>query len=45
MHQCRDYDGGANRTYHLSSDNGASVTLSDYWNRENPADFTAHPWT
>ena len=41
VHQCRDYDGGDNRVYHLSSDNGASVTLSDYWNRENPADFTA----
>jgi hypothetical protein len=43
VHQCRDYDGGANRVYHLSSDDGASVTLSDYWNRENPVDFTAHP--
>jgi hypothetical protein len=43
VHQCRDYDSGANRTYRLSSDNGASVTLSDYWNRENPADFTGHP--
>jgi hypothetical protein len=41
-HQC-SYEGGANRTYHLSSDNGASVTLTDYWNRENPADFTAQP--
>jgi len=41
VHQCRDYDGGDNRVYHLSSDNGASVTLSDYWNREDPANFTA----
>jgi hypothetical protein len=43
VHQCRDYDSGANRTYHLSSDNGASVTLTDYWNREDPANYIAHP--
>lgn len=42
VHQCRDYDSGDNRVYHLSSDNGASVTLSDYWNREDPANFTAN---
>lgn len=42
VHQCVDYDGGANRVYHLSSDNGATVTLSDYWNREDPADYTDH---
>jgi hypothetical protein len=41
-HQC-GFEGGANRSVHLSSDNGASVTLTDYWNRENPADFTAQP--
>jgi len=42
VHDCVDYDGGANRVYHLSSDNGATVTLSDYWNREDPADYTDH---
>lgn len=43
VHQCRDYDGGANRVYRLSSDNGATVTLTDYWNREDPANYIAHP--
>ncbi len=39
-HKC-GFESGANRTYHLSSDNGASVPLTDAWNRDNPADFTA----
>jgi len=38
-----DYEGGSNRTYRISSDNGASVTLTTYWNNDDPANFTTHP--
>ncbi len=34
---------GSNRNYHLTSDNGAAATLSEYWNDDNPANFTRRP--
>lgn len=34
---------GSNRTYHLNSDNGASATLTGFWNNDDPANFTFHP--
>ena len=43
VHQCRDYEDGDNRVYHLSSDNGATVTFTDFWNHDDPANFTTHP--
>lgn len=43
-HQTQGYEPRAgNRTYHLSSDNGASVSLNESWNDDNPANFTSHP--
>ncbi len=32
-----------NRAYHLSSANGANVTLAGFWNNDDPANFTTHP--
>jgi hypothetical protein len=43
VHNKVDYEGGSNRAYHISSDNGASVALSTYWNNDDPANFTTHP--
>lgn len=34
---------GSNRTYHLSSDNGATVTLTESWNNDDPANYTTRP--
>ena len=33
---------GSNRTYDLSSANGASVALAAAWNNDNPANFLSH---
>jgi hypothetical protein len=32
-----------NRQYHISSANGATVTLAAFWNNDDPANFTTHP--
>ncbi|MBI5170246.1 MAG: T9SS type A sorting domain-containing protein [Candidatus Eisenbacteria bacterium] len=34
---------GSNRNYHLSSDNGASVTITESWNNDDPANYTTRP--
>lgn len=39
-HKCVDYESGANRNYHLSSDNGATPTVFVYWNNDDPINFT-----
>lgn len=33
----------SNRNYHLSSDNGASVTITESWNNDDPANYTTLP--
>ncbi|MDZ4804466.1 MAG: FlgD immunoglobulin-like domain containing protein [Candidatus Eisenbacteria bacterium] len=32
---------GGNRAYHLTSDNGASATLTGFWNNDDPVNFTS----
>lgn len=40
-HDCTEYEPfGGNRAYHLSSDNGANVTLFAYWGNLDPTNFT-----
>jgi hypothetical protein len=34
---------GPNRAYHISSANGASVTIAGFWNNDDPVNFTTHP--
>jgi hypothetical protein len=43
-HKCVNYEPlGANRDYHLTSDNGAAVVIDAVWNNEVPANFTTIP--
>ncbi len=37
------YEAGSNRTYHMSSDSGATRTLSGTWSNDQVADFTTKP--
>ncbi len=37
------YEAGSNRTYHMSSDSGATRTLSGTWSNDQVADFTTRP--
>ncbi len=40
---CSQYEGfTGNRTYHLTSDNGASVALNVSWNNDDPVNFLTH---
>jgi hypothetical protein len=42
-HKCTDFEPlGSNRTYDLSSDNGASVNVNAAWNNDDPANFISH---
>ena len=42
-HKCVDFEPlGSNRTYDLSSDNGASVNVNAAWNNDDPANFISH---
>jgi hypothetical protein len=43
-HKCVDFEPlASNRTYHLSSDNGASVPINQAWNNDVAANFISHP--
>ena len=43
-HKCSEYEPlGSNRAYHLTSDNGATATISAAWNNDDPANFTNKP--
>jgi hypothetical protein len=42
--KCVNYEPLAlNRSYALSSDNGAAVSINEVWNNDNPANFTTLP--
>ncbi len=43
-HKCSEYEPlGSNRSYHLTSDNGATATINAAWNNDDPANFTNKP--
>ena len=43
-HKCSEYEPlGSNRSYHLTSDNGATASINASWNNDDPASYTTKP--